>query len=122
MRYLHPNFATLLDDNYLRVVVALRLGWLHCLRITFTLETNGYHGLSCQRISGKLLRHHTLSDIIGRALKSANVSCLLESLLRRSDCCARGRPIIVEWERRKAFGGLSRSVTHRNVTERYTFS
>ncbi|GBP08228.1 Folylpolyglutamate synthase, mitochondrial [Eumeta japonica] len=35
---------------------------------------------------------------------------------------ARGRPIIVEWERRKAFGGLSRSVTHRYVTERYTFS
>ncbi|GBP49466.1 hypothetical protein EVAR_25680_1 [Eumeta japonica] len=34
---------------------------------------------------------------------------------------ARGRPIIVEWERRKAFGGLSRSVTHRYVTERYTF-
>ncbi|GBP93477.1 hypothetical protein EVAR_68714_1, partial [Eumeta japonica] len=35
-------------------------------------------------------------------------------------CCARGRPIIVEWERRKA-AGLSRSVTHRYVTERYTF-
>ncbi|GBP32334.1 hypothetical protein EVAR_25588_1 [Eumeta japonica] len=36
-------------------------------------------------------------------------------------CCARGRPIIVEWERRKHSAGLSRSVTHRNVTERYTF-
>ncbi|GBP17884.1 hypothetical protein EVAR_7877_1 [Eumeta japonica] len=35
---------------------------------------------------------------------------------------ARGRPIIVEWERDAAFGGpLSRSVTHRYVTERYTF-
>ncbi|GBP10390.1 hypothetical protein EVAR_5700_1 [Eumeta japonica] len=40
----------------------------------------------------------------------------------RDQLSARGRPIIVEWERRKAFGGLSRSVTHRNVTERYTFS
>ncbi|GBP35947.1 hypothetical protein EVAR_91498_1 [Eumeta japonica] len=34
----------------------------------------------------------------------------------------RARRIIVEWERRKAFGGpLSRSVTHRYVTRRYTF-
>ncbi|GBP34079.1 hypothetical protein EVAR_94093_1 [Eumeta japonica] len=42
---------------------------------------------------------------------------------KRCICAARGRPIIVEWERRKAFGGpLSRSVTHRYVTERYTFS
>ncbi|GBP05174.1 hypothetical protein EVAR_3482_1 [Eumeta japonica] len=34
---------------------------------------------------------------------------------------ARGRPIIVEWERRGILAGLSRSVTHRYVTERYTF-
>ncbi|GBP86520.1 hypothetical protein EVAR_62958_1 [Eumeta japonica] len=39
------------------------------------------------------------------------------------EASARGRPIIVEWERDAAFGGpLSRSVTHRYVTERYTFS
>ncbi|GBP25012.1 hypothetical protein EVAR_94307_1 [Eumeta japonica] len=38
-------------------------------------------------------------------------------------CCARGRPIIVEWERdARHSAGLSRSVTHRYVTERYTFS
>ncbi|GBP37421.1 hypothetical protein EVAR_16326_1 [Eumeta japonica] len=37
-------------------------------------------------------------------------------------CCARGRPIIVEWERdARHSAGLSRSVTHRYVTERYTF-
>ncbi|GBP80415.1 hypothetical protein EVAR_59090_1 [Eumeta japonica] len=36
---------------------------------------------------------------------------------------ARGRPIIVEWERdARHSAGLSRSVTHRYVTERYTFS
>ncbi|GBP51504.1 hypothetical protein EVAR_44479_1 [Eumeta japonica] len=34
---------------------------------------------------------------------------------------ARGRPIIVEWERDGHSAGLSRSVTHRYVTERYTF-
>ncbi|GBP09657.1 hypothetical protein EVAR_76631_1 [Eumeta japonica] len=34
----------------------------------------------------------------------------------------RGRPIIVEWERdARHSAGLSRSVTHRYVTERYTF-
>ncbi|GBP32831.1 Inactive pancreatic lipase-related protein 1 [Eumeta japonica] len=39
-----------------------------------------------------------------------------------STCCARGRPIIVEWERdARHSAGLSRSVTHRYVTERYTF-
>ncbi|GBP70454.1 hypothetical protein EVAR_52795_1 [Eumeta japonica] len=37
-------------------------------------------------------------------------------------CAARGRPIIVEWERdARHSAGLSRSVTHRYVTERYTF-
>ncbi|GBP14897.1 hypothetical protein EVAR_75473_1 [Eumeta japonica] len=36
-------------------------------------------------------------------------------------CCARGRPIIVEWERDARHSALSRSVTHRYVTERYTF-
>ncbi|GBP95646.1 hypothetical protein EVAR_13073_1 [Eumeta japonica] len=40
-------------------------------------------------------------------------------------CCLyvlRGRPIIVEWERdARHSAGLSRSVTHRYVTERYTF-
>ncbi|GBP75546.1 hypothetical protein EVAR_53587_1 [Eumeta japonica] len=35
-----------------------------------------------------------------------------------SSYAARGRPIIVEWERD---AGISRSVTHRYVTERYTF-
>ncbi|GBP11576.1 hypothetical protein EVAR_77720_1 [Eumeta japonica] len=40
----------------------------------------------------------------------------------RYRCPARGRPIIVEWERDAALAGLSRSVTHRYVTERYTFS
>ncbi|GBP07983.1 hypothetical protein EVAR_78114_1 [Eumeta japonica] len=36
-------------------------------------------------------------------------------------CCARGRPIIVEWRDARHSAALSRSVTHRYVTERYTF-
>ncbi|GBP92512.1 hypothetical protein EVAR_63087_1 [Eumeta japonica] len=44
------------------------------------------------------------------------------SVFFESECCARGRPIIVEWERdARHSAGLSRSVTHRYVTERYTF-
>ncbi|GBP05885.1 hypothetical protein EVAR_101483_1 [Eumeta japonica] len=41
---------------------------------------------------------------------------------RHTTNAARGRPIIVEWERdARHSAGLSRSVTHRYVTERYTF-
>ncbi|GBP09406.1 hypothetical protein EVAR_5826_1 [Eumeta japonica] len=40
--------------------------------------------------------------------------------MHNSLVCAADRSWLVG-ERRKAFGGLSRSVTHRYVTERYTF-
>ncbi|GBP58125.1 hypothetical protein EVAR_40669_1 [Eumeta japonica] len=40
--------------------------------------------------------------------------------LKENGRAARGRPIIVEWETQGS-AGLSRSVTHRYVTERYTF-
>ncbi|GBP41011.1 hypothetical protein EVAR_82971_1 [Eumeta japonica] len=55
----------------------------------------------------KLPIKFTLSDSIARVTSGA--------------LSARGRPIIVEWERRKAFGGPLSSVTHRYVTERYIF-
>ncbi|GBP56656.1 hypothetical protein EVAR_12334_1 [Eumeta japonica] len=41
--------------------------------------------------------------------------------LNRKQSAARGRPIIVEWRDARHSAGLSRSVTHRYVTERYTF-
>ncbi|GBP91828.1 hypothetical protein EVAR_51003_1 [Eumeta japonica] len=58
---------------------------------------------------------------ISRSRLKRSVAPPTDSKRNTIKCCAR-RPIIVEWERRKAFGGpLSRSVTHRYVTERYTF-
>ncbi|GBP81202.1 hypothetical protein EVAR_58040_1 [Eumeta japonica] len=84
------NFGILLDDNVLRVAVALRLDCNVCephLCISrSTVEVNGYDGLNYQRSSGRLPRHHALNDIIRRALISANVPRTLEPLgLSRSD-------------------------------------
>ncbi|GBP07221.1 hypothetical protein EVAR_92108_1 [Eumeta japonica] len=58
-------------------------------------------------------------------MRLASRECTASSSVLRNNCmmlAARGRPIIVEWERdARHSAGLSRSVTHRYVTERYTF-
>ncbi|GBP30701.1 hypothetical protein EVAR_75924_1 [Eumeta japonica] len=58
---------------------------------------------------------------LSNSLRSRNADDQ-QQLAERVLNAARGRPIIVEWERdARHSAGLSRSVTHRYVTERYTF-
>ncbi|KAJ8721909.1 hypothetical protein PYW08_004311 [Mythimna loreyi] len=85
-----PHLGTLLDDDSLRVAVALRLGCRVCEPHTCTcgsmVEADGHHALSCRRCTGRFPRHHALNDIIRRALVSANIPCVLEPPgLSRSD-------------------------------------
>ncbi|GBP80302.1 Probable RNA-directed DNA polymerase from transposon BS [Eumeta japonica] len=85
-----PNLGTFLDDNSLRMTIAL---WLSCnvceshlCIYGSTVEASGYHGLNCQRSCGKFLRHHVLNHIIWRTLIFTNVRCTLEpSGFSRSD-------------------------------------
>ncbi|GBP17898.1 hypothetical protein EVAR_7891_1 [Eumeta japonica] len=99
---------------------------------SLTLPRSPTRGLACLPRStsdGRLTRSDGIlarREVLLRKKKNL-VACkvgIRAKVLRDNDfeCAARGRPIIVEWERdARHSAGLSRSVTHRYVTERYTF-
>ena len=66
-----------LDDEAIRIAVGLRLGIKLCKPDICTCGTltdpMGYHGLSCKRGSGRIMRHNELNDIICRALSKAEL-------------------------------------------------
>ncbi|XP_063631534.1 uncharacterized protein LOC134802767 [Cydia splendana] len=101
-----PHLGTLLDNDSMRVAVALRLGCDVCvphLCICGTMvESNGHHALSCGRCAGRFPRHHALNDLVRRALVSANVPCMLEPPgLSRSDGKRPDGLTLVPWQRGK---------------------
>ncbi|KAI5637191.1 hypothetical protein NE865_10088 [Phthorimaea operculella] len=77
-----PQLGTLLDNDTLRIAVALRLGCRvcedHSCPCGASVDSTGHHGLSCAKCAGRFPRHHALNEIIRRALVSANVPCVLE--------------------------------------------
>lgn len=99
-----PQLGTLLDNDSLRIAVALRLGSKVCEAhrcvCGVTVEENGHHGLSCQRCAGRLPRHHSINDIVRRAMVSANVPCVLEPPgLSRTDGKRPDGLTLVPWRR-----------------------
>ncbi|CAG9136919.1 unnamed protein product [Plutella xylostella] len=77
-----PQMGTLLDDDSLRIAVALRLGCdiceqHHCI-CGALVDSRGHHGLSCPKCAGRFPRHHALNDLIKRAMVMANIPCVLE--------------------------------------------
>ncbi|CAG9087421.1 unnamed protein product [Plutella xylostella] len=102
-----PVLGTLLDNDTLRVAVALRLGCDVCephrCICGVGVEANGHHGLSCGRCAGRFPRHHALNDLIRRALISANIPCVLEPPgLSRTDGKRPDGLTLVPWERGKS--------------------
>ncbi|KAI5635032.1 hypothetical protein NE865_12264 [Phthorimaea operculella] len=73
-----PQLSTLLDNDTLRIAVALRLGCMvcedHSCPCGASVDSTGHHGLSCAKCAGRFPRHHALNEIIRRALVSANAS------------------------------------------------
>ena len=72
-----------MDDETIRVVVGLRLGFSLCrphLCQYCEAEVNelAIHGLSCRRSEGCHHRHSAINDIIHRALTAARVPSRLE--------------------------------------------
>jgi len=65
-----------LDDEAIRVAVALRLGLdlggPHTCRCG-ALDARGQHGLVCKQTSSRIARHQQLNDLVTRALVSAGV-------------------------------------------------
>lgn len=79
-----------MDDNSLRICIALRLGCSVCLPHTCIcgslVSADGLHGLSCQKSAGRNQRHAELNDIICRSLSSINIPTKLEPAgLSRND-------------------------------------
>jgi hypothetical protein len=93
-RWLHavpsPQLGTYLDNESLRIAVALRLGSDMCVPHACIcgqpVSSTGRHGLACKRSLGRHPRHHALNETIRRALVSSGVPSILEPVgLDRDD-------------------------------------
>ena len=86
-----PSLGLHLDEETVRVAVALRLGASICERHRCHLcgrqvDELGHHGLSCAKSAGRLLRHAHLNDVVKRGLASAGIPAILEPVgLDRED-------------------------------------
>ena len=79
-----PAVGTLMDNETLRIAVALRVGSPVCepnsikCRCRATIDQFGHHPLSCRFSAGRIPRHTALNDIIKRALLKAGLPSTLE--------------------------------------------
>ena len=86
-----PSLGLHIDDETIRIAVALRLGLAvcephQCKLCGRSVDSLGHHGLSCKKSAGRFPRHAALNDVIKRALSSAGVPSILESVgLDRGD-------------------------------------
>ena len=79
-----------LDNDSLRIAVALRLGVELAMPYTCTcgtfVDSKATHGLDCRKSGGRHVRHSAVNDILHRALQAAGVPSQLEpSGLSRDD-------------------------------------
>ncbi|CAG9817216.1 unnamed protein product [Phaedon cochleariae] len=102
-----PSLGDFLDDNCLRISVALRLDAALCCSYKCICGTGvdvyGHHGLSCNKSSGRYMRHSAINDVIKRALISGNVQSILEPPeLCRDDGERPDGMSLIPWKRGKA--------------------
>jgi hypothetical protein len=101
-----PQLGLHLDDDSLRVAVALRLGAPICqphnCACGAPVGELGRHGLSCRRSAGRHPRHHALNETIRRALVSAGIPAVLEPVgTSRSDLKRPDGATMVPWQHGK---------------------
>ena len=86
-----PSLGLHLDEESVRVAMALRLGAAVCEQHRCRLcgrqvDKLGHHGLSCAKSAGRLPRHAHLNDVVRRGLASAGIPAVLEPVgLDRGD-------------------------------------
>ena len=77
-----PSLGLHLSDDELRVIASLHLGIPTCIEHTCICNEKvgilGTHGLKCKKSKGRWSHHHSVNDIIARALTLANVPAILE--------------------------------------------
>jgi hypothetical protein len=96
-----------LDDEAVRVGVALRLGLHLCVphdcRCGALVDAWGSHAMSCKHSSGRVIRHHSINDIVARSLTSAGVPLCKEPSGLFSDNAKRPDGLtLVPWRGGKA--------------------
>ena len=73
-----------LDNEAIRIAVALRLGATMCLphdcQCGQTIDALGLHCFSCLKNSGKHTRHSILNDIVWRTMTRAKIQSIKEPL------------------------------------------
>ena len=84
------SLGTLLDNDSLRIGVALRLGLRICVahkcRCGSMVDEFGLHPLSCRLSAGRFPRHSALNDVVKRGLEAAGFPSQLEPVgLDRGD-------------------------------------
>ena len=71
-----------LDDQSVRIAVALRLGahvvHPHTCACGAPVESNGFHGLHCKLSAGRQSRHANVNELLQRAFVSAGVAAVRE--------------------------------------------
>jgi len=74
-----------LDDEAIRVTVALRLGLdlgaPHTCRCGALVDAGGQHGLVCKQASSRIASYQQLNDLVTRALASTNVPATKEPVV-----------------------------------------
>lgn len=98
------SIGTLLNNNYFRIAIGLRLGTDLCephkCRCGVTVDKKGHHGLKCSKSAGRYSRHTELNLIIKRALASADVPSVLEPVgLVREDGKRVDGMTLITWSR-----------------------
>ena len=84
------SIGTLLDDDSLRIGIAIRLGLRvcesHACRCGSIVDEFGLHPLSCRFSAGRFPRHAALNDVVKRGLEAAGFPSQLEPVgLDRGD-------------------------------------
>jgi len=79
-----------LDDHAIHIAVSLRLGANICeprqCPCGASVDARELHGLSCKEDNGRSARHHSLNDLVWRAMAKADIPALKEpSGLLRTD-------------------------------------
>ena len=84
------RIGTFIDNDSLRISVALRVGLTVCIphrcKCGTTVDTFGIHPLSCRFRAGRIPRHSAINDVVRRGLSAAGIPSMLEqSDLDRGD-------------------------------------
>ncbi|OWA52982.1 hypothetical protein BV898_17420 [Hypsibius exemplaris] len=103
-----PSLGNLLDDDCLRITVALRLGAAvcqphRCQACGREVREDGHHGLSCAFGISRGSRHSAINEVIKRAIVSAGVPAIREPPgLCRADGKRPDGMTMVPWRHGKA--------------------